>query len=119
MLPKHQNSTALLISANTHKLYTKLIQQLNKDFSLANFDFKFIENTTPLILKEILRNCIKNLIINDSATYKNVLYVIDVSEKKINNINASDIDTYTDNIVFLILKRVWKKVWFKAKYTSL
>ncbi len=118
MLPTYHNSKDLLVNLAKNELYVKLIAQLNKDFSLANFDFKLSENSTPLILKEALKKAIKHLILTDSNTYKTLLYIVDVPEEMTRKIASSDIDAYTDNIIFLILKRVWKKVWFRTKYTS-
>jgi predicted secreted protein len=118
MLPSYQNSTDLLINVTENKLYSKLIAQLNKDFSLANFDFHLSEKSTPLALKEELKKAVKNLILSDFTTYNALLYIVDVSEESIKKINSSDVDVYSEHIVFLILKRIWKKVWFRAKYSS-
>jgi hypothetical protein len=118
MLPSYQNSTDLLVNVTENKLYSKLIEQLNKDFSLANFDFHLSENSTPLALKEELKKAVKNLILTDFNTYHTLLYIVDVSEESIKKIESSDVDIYSEHIVFLILKRIWKKVWFRAKYSS-
>ncbi|WBX73424.1 hypothetical protein PG913_11350 [Tenacibaculum pacificus] len=122
MLPnsikKYQNSTDLLINIAENDLYSKLIIQLTKDFGLANYDLKISEKSTPDTLKEALNNAIKNLILTDSNTYKTILYIIDVPEEIIQKIDTSDINNYVEAVVFLILKRVWKKVWFRAKYTN-
>jgi hypothetical protein len=118
MLPSYQNSKDLLVNITENKLYSKLIEQLNKDFRLANFDFHLSENNTPLALKEELKKAVKNLILNDFNTYNALLYIVDVSEESIKKIESSDDDIYSEHIVFLILKRIWKKVWFRAKYNN-
>lgn len=118
MLPSYNNSTELLTNATENNLYIKLINQLNKDFSLANFDFHLSENSTPLALKIALNKAIKNLLLNDSTTYNSLLYIVDVAEEDLKKTKSLDIDIYAEYIVFLILKRVWKKVWFRAKYSS-
>jgi hypothetical protein len=118
MLPSYQNSTDLLVNVTESELYSKLIEQLNKDFSLANFNFHLSENSTPLALKEALKKAVKNLILTDFNTYNALLYIVDVSEESIKKIESSDVDVYSEHIVFLILKRIWKKVWFRAKYSS-
>ncbi|MCG8804537.1 hypothetical protein G1K75_02575 [Tenacibaculum finnmarkense] len=121
MLPnsikKYQNSNDLLVNVAENELYGKLILQLTKDFGLANYDFIISEKSTPLALKEALTNAIKNLILTDSNTYKTLLYIVDVPEDMIQKTDTSDIAIYTETVVFLILKRVWKKVWFSANYS--
>ncbi|CAM1339235.1 hypothetical protein [Tenacibaculum aestuarii] len=118
MLPSYQNSADLLSSVATTKLYKDLIIQLNKDLSLTGIDVNFPENSSPLELKESLQKIIKELILQDFNSYSNLLYRIDVSEKEIQNIASSDIDKYSENATFLILKRVWKKVWFKKNFSN-
>ncbi|WP_428741359.1 hypothetical protein [Tenacibaculum sp.] len=116
MLPSYQNSVDLLTNVATQKLYHQLIIQLNKDLNLVGIDFTFSENSTPLILKEKLQKMVKELLLHDFSSYSNLLYRIDVSEKEVQNIESNDIDIYTENATFLILKRVWKKVWFRQQF---
>ena len=118
MLPSYQNSADLLSSVATTKLYKDLIIQLNKDLNLTGIDANFSEVSSPLELKEALQKIIKELILQDFNSYSNLLYRIDVSEKEIQNIASSDIDKYSENATFLILKRVWKKVWFKKNFSN-
>ena len=118
MLSEYQNTNDLLTGISNYKLYTQLINQLNKDFSLANIDISFNEDNTPQTLKDKLVKQVTFLISNDSYSYQNLLYIIDVSEHDINKIALSNINSYIENIVFLILKRVWKKVWFKNKFSN-
>ncbi|WP_370397923.1 hypothetical protein [Tenacibaculum dicentrarchi] len=117
MLPTYNNSNDLLINVAENELYSKLILQLTKDFGLANSDLKISEKTPPDTLKKVLTNAIKNLILTDSNTYKTLLYIIDVPEEMTQKIDTSDIDNYVKTVVFLILKRIWKKVWFNANYS--
>lgn len=116
MLPDYHNSSDLLIDISKNSLYSKLIIQLNKDFGLVNLDINLPENSTPSLIKEELKKVVKNLILTDLNNYKNLLYIIDFHEVMTFKKEASNIDIYTESIVFLILKRVWKKVWFKANY---
>lgn len=117
MLPSYQNSDDLLTSVANTKLYKQLIIQLNKDFSLVSIDVVFNENYSPLELKEALKKSIKELILNDFNSFTNLLYRVDVSEKDIQNIHTNSVDEYSENSAFLILKRVWKKVWFKKSFS--
>ncbi|MEE4000768.1 hypothetical protein V1T75_10500 [Tenacibaculum sp. FZY0031] len=118
MLSNYQNSIDLLTNIATQKLYKQLIIQLNKDLSLTGIDLDFSVNNTPSELKEKLQKSVKELILHDFNSYTNLLYRIDVSERDLQNIESSDIDFYTENTTFLILKRVWKKVWFKHQFSK-
>ena len=118
MLPSYQNSIDLLTNVANQKLYKYLIIQLNKDLSLVGIDVTFSEDNTPLQLKEALQKSIKELILTDFSSYTNLLYRIDVSEKDTQNAESIDIDQYAENITFLILKRVWKKVWFRHRFSE-
>lgn len=118
MLPIYQNSIDLLTNVANQKLYKQLIIQLNKDLSLVGVDLIFSESNSPLQLKETLQTSIKELILNDFSSYTNLLYRIDVSEKDTQNVESANIDVYAENVTFLILKRVWKKVWFKNQLSK-
>ena len=118
MLPGYQNSLDLLTDVTNNRLYQQLIIQLNKDVHLTGIDVVFAENSTPLILKEQLQNTIKDLFTHHFDMYTNLLYRIDVSEKEVLTATSSDMNSYTEHITFLILKRVWKKVWFKNQFSK-
>jgi len=118
MLPSYQNSIDLLTNVTNQKLYKQLVVQLNKDFSLTGIDLTFSKNNTPLELKEELQKSIKELVLHDFSSYTNLLYRIDVSEKDSQITESNDIDRYIENITFLILKRIWKKVWFKKNFSN-
>jgi len=111
MLPSFENSSDLLDNVLKVDLYTQLIKQLNKDFSLTNLSLNINERITPLTLKKELQEAIENIILNDTNSFSSLLYIIDIPEKDLIN---SDIEKVT----FLILKRTWKKVWFRNNYSS-
>ena len=106
----------LIDEANQLNLYKKLIKQLNKDFSYANIDLGFDEEILPTSLKLLLHEAIYKLIQEKFADYLNLLYIIDVSEKKIRALDGSDILKLSEDVTFLILQREWQKVWFKNKF---
>ena len=118
MLSNYENSLDLLEYSNKHKLYIKLIKQLNKDFNLANFNFHLSEDSNPIDLKTTLNKAVKDLLIYDSNTYNALLYRVDVSEEALRINKSIDVDSHSEYVTFLILKRVWKKVWFREKYKS-
>jgi predicted glycosyltransferase len=97
-------------------LYKNLVLQLNKDFKRANIDVDFIKDISPSGLKLKLNNAIHNLILNTNSDYLNLLYIIDVSEEKIKNIEANSTYEISEKITYFILLREWQKVWFKSNY---
>ena len=110
------NTDLLLSTAQKENLYTKLVEQINKDFALANEAVDFAEGTTPINLKLGVQDKVYRLIQYKFAEYLNLLYIIDVSEKEIKSLDGSDIIELSEQVAFLILKREWQKVWFRNKY---
>lgn len=95
-------------------LYLKLIHQLNKDFA-GIIDMAIPENTKPVQLKEILVKNLEYLLQQSVVNYQNLLYKIDVSEKKIASIITEKKEEYLESVTLLILQREWQKVWFRNK----
>jgi hypothetical protein len=106
----------LLSEAEKENLYQKLIEQLNKDFNLANEGIDIPQSTTPSELKIELQEKIYRLIQYKFAEYLNLLYIIDVSESEVKKLDGSDISELAEQVSFLILKREWQKVWFRNKF---
>ncbi|PKG50044.1 MULTISPECIES: hypothetical protein [Olleya] len=107
----------LIDEANTLDLYQKLVLQLNKDFLYANIDLDFDPDILPSSLKLLLHETVYKLIQEKFAEYLNLLYIIDVSEEVIKQLDGSDTLQLADQVSFLILKREWQKVWFRHKYS--
>ncbi|UKM65978.1 hypothetical protein GSB9_02551 [Flavobacteriaceae bacterium GSB9] len=106
----------LIAEANRLKLYKKLIQQLNKDFLLANVDLDFHEDILPSSLKLLLHEAVYRLIQEKFTEYLNLLYIVDVSETAVRALDGDDLVKLSEDVSFLILKREWQKVWLKSKY---
>ncbi|WMI66907.1 hypothetical protein RBH94_07035 [Aestuariibaculum sp. YM273] len=106
----------LIDEANKLDLYSKLVVQLNKDFLLANIDLDFHEDILPSSLKLMLHETVYKLIQEKFVDYLNLLYIIDVSEKQVKELDGSDVLKLSEAVTFLILKREWQKVWFRHKY---
>lgn len=110
-------STAeVLQQADKESLYPQLLEQLNKDFNLANEAVDFPKSTTPEDLKVQLHEKIYRLISFKFAEYLNLLYIIDVSESEVKNLDGSDLVQLSEQVTYLILKREWQKVWFRNRY---
>ena len=106
---------------NVHQqeqLYQKLIHQLKKDFELANVPINIPLDVAPTELKSILHEKIYFLIVEKFPEYLNLLYVVDISEKEVKKIAPSDVVDISAEVSFLLLKREWQKVWYKAKYSN-
>jgi hypothetical protein len=111
-----QNTDLLLSEAQKEQLYLKLVEQLNKDFTLANESVDFPEAISPIDLKLGIQDKIYRLIQHKFAEYLNLLYIIDVPEKDIKALNGNDIAELAEQVAFLVLKREWQKVWFRNRY---
>lgn len=110
------STDSLLSEAEKDNLYQKLIEQLNKDFNLANESIDVPQNAAPNELKLQLHEKIYRLIQYKFAEYLNLLYIIDVSESEIKKLNGDDLVELSEQVAFLILKREWQKVWFRNNY---
>lgn len=106
----------LIEEANKLELYKKLVHQLNKDFLYANIDLELDDDILPTSLKLILHETVYKLINEKFADYLNLLYIIDVSESKVKQLDGSDTLKLSEQVSFLILQREWQKVWFKNRY---
>jgi hypothetical protein len=111
-----KNTDLLLTEASEENLYAKLLEQLNKDFNLANEPVDFPASTTPEELKVQLHEKIYRLIHYKFAEYLNLLYIIDVPENQIKKLDGSDLVALANEVSFLVLKREWQKVWFRNNY---
>jgi hypothetical protein len=111
-----KNTDLLLAEAGAENLYEKLLEQLNKDFNLANEPVDFPKSTSPEELKIQLHEKIYRLIQFRFAEYLNLLYIIDVSEDQVKKLDGSDIAELAAQVSFLVLKREWQKVWFRNKF---
>jgi hypothetical protein len=107
----------LIIEAEHLALYPKLINQVNKDFLLANIDLDFAEDILPSSLKYLLHEVIFKLIQEKFAEYLNMLYIVDVSEEKIRQLDGSDTLKLSEQVTFLVLQREWQKVWYRNAYS--
>ncbi len=99
-----KNTDLLLSEAEKETLYLNLVQQINKDFNLANEEIDFPLSIAPNELKIQLHEKIYRLIQYKFAEYLNLLYIIDVSEEEIKKLDGSDLVQLAEQVSFLILK---------------
>ena len=106
----------LLSGAEKEALYSKLIEQLNKDFNFANEPIDLPLSISPKDLKAELHEKIYRLIQYKFTEYLSLLYIVDVPENDVKKLDGSDIMELSQQVTFLVLKREWMKVWFRNKY---
>jgi hypothetical protein len=100
------------------ELYQKLLIQLKKDFDLAAIDIQIKPDLATAELKAILQEKIYFLLLEKFDECQNLLYIIDLPEKVFKNVRQKDAVDVAREISFIILKREFKKVWFKQEYKS-
>lgn len=116
MEASYPNSIAILRDISSKKLYHKLIDQLNKDLRLSGIGIELNRDISPEELLNILRENIYRLILEDFSKFVSLLYIADVTEKQVSEAANGDAVEMTDRATFLLLKRLWKKVWFREYY---
>ena len=107
----------LIAKAQGENLYSKLVKQLNKDLTLANIDLQFDDEIQPESLKYLLHEMVYGLIRDKFAEYLNLLYIIDISESRIKQLDGSDLLRLSEQVTFMILQREWQKVWLRTTYS--
>ena len=106
----------LILQAHQNHLYANVIKQLNKDFLLANINLEFDEEVLPTSLKLILHETVHKLIQEKFTDYLNLLYIIDVPERKVKQLETENMVKLSEQVTFLILLREWQKVWYRNQY---
>jgi hypothetical protein len=110
------NIEALISQAEEEQLYFKLIEQVNKDFALANESIDVPTSIFPFEFKNLVQEKIYKLIQYKFTEYLNLLYIIDVPEDQIKKLDGTDVVELSEQVAFLVIKREWQKVWFRNKY---
>ncbi|MDC6387392.1 hypothetical protein PP182_01770 [Maribacter sp. PR1] len=106
----------LLFKTKKEDLYDGLIQQLEKDFLLANVPLNITRDIKSEELIKVLVEKIYFLMMERFSEYLNVLYVIDIPEKEFQHIEVTDTVEVSSQMAFLILKREFQKVLLRNKY---
>jgi hypothetical protein len=114
-----KNTEELLNSITNENLYARLIEQLNKDFQMANVTGNFETTNSPAKLKMRLFEVLLNLINNQYDDYLNLLYRIDVPERELAKLKNVNLTTSMEDITYLVLKREYQKVWFKHNFDKI
>nr|WP_291869115.1 hypothetical protein [Maribacter sp.] len=112
-----KNTQELIKEAISEKLYSKLVEQIQKDFVLANINFNLPPEVGAMNLIKLLQEKIYVLILEKFDQYLNLLYIIDVPEKSFKEIEVTDVVEIAEQVSFLIFKRELQKVRLKARYS--
>lgn len=106
----------LLFQASAQGLYAQLLQQVNKDFAMGNESIDLPLSTSPRELVLQVEEKILRLLTYNFEGFLNLLYVIDIPEKIFQSLDGSDRGKLASELCFIILRRQWQKVWYKANY---
>lgn len=102
--------------ALSEQLYEALVDQLNKDLLRANLEVAFPSDLPPELLTSRMSALIYDLITRKFADFLNLLYIADVSEDRVKSLDGSDAEKLAAEVSYLLLKREWKKVWYRYRY---
>lgn len=111
----HTTPHDILLEARELEVYDKLLEQLRKDITRAGLQQEFDLGYRPMVVSRNLIAQIYALIITDFERYLNLLYIIDVSETTIKNLDVQQVDEMAQAISMLILRRELTKVSFKSR----
>ena len=106
----------LLFQASIQGLYAQLIQQINKDFAMGNEPVDLPASTTPREAVMQVEEKILRLLTFHFEGLLNLLYIIDIPEKTVQSLDGSDREKLASELTFLILRRQWQKVWYRANF---
>lgn len=118
MLYSFSGSLELLQTAVSNGLYIRLVDQIRKDFGLANVSLQLVGDISPQELIDSLKEKIFQLILEHFPEYLNLMYVIDVPEKAFKELKMTDAVEVADQVVFFVLKREYQKVHLKSHYSK-
>lgn len=115
MVQEFPNISALLQYAEDQCLYRDLVLQLRKDFVLANISMDFHDDISPMELKVLVHEKVYYLLMEKFTEYLNLLYIIDVPERRVKAIKTDDVVEISAQVSFEILRRECQKVWFRKQ----
>ncbi|WP_396632260.1 hypothetical protein [Maribacter sp. R86514] len=110
------NSEQLMQVAIGDSLFDKLKHQVEKDFVLANIPLQIPEKLDHAEFIALIREKVYYLMMEHFAEYLNLMYIIDIQESAFQNIEITDTVDVADQVTLLILKREYKKVWYRNRY---
>ncbi|WP_240042749.1 hypothetical protein [Maribacter aurantiacus] len=113
---KENKVLELLQRSQEEGLYLDLLQQLQKDFLLANCNIKLEVAISFQNLSVLVKEKLYVLLMERFDEYLNLLYVIDVPEHELRQIDAMDAVEVAEQVSFFVLERELQKVRSKRRY---
>ena len=112
------DSLVLIQDIQNEDLYLQTINQLNKDFKLANIDKEISHLVKPIEFKIELEQFVLDLLTNSYDSYLNLVYRVDIQESELMKMSGKILADTVSEIAFLIIKGEFQKVWFKKRYSN-
>ncbi len=110
------NSEELVSYLEKDNLVGALIDQLNKDFQLANVHCSLDSSINSTELANQLKEIVLGLLENNYDGYLNLIYRIDIPLKDLEMAQKLPFNERINKVVFLVLKREFQKVWLRMNY---
>ena len=114
---------ALLAYAGELGLRETLLAQVRKDFQRASVPFPRVglsqegEATDQQWVRG-LQESLYRLLMENFDGYLNLMYAADVPEREFRTLQVTDAVEVAGQVVLLLLRREWQKVWSRANYDS-
>lgn len=108
----------LSVQVQQQNLLEALIVQANKDFQLANHPLDLSLQATPEQIIQVVHQKVYDLLQYQFTEYLNLLYIVDVPEAQVKSITANDMVEISEQVTFLLIKRIWQKVYLRKHYSN-
>lgn len=113
-----QHLSELEKQVQQENLLEALIVQTNKDFQLANHPLDLSLQSTPEQIIQVVHQKVYDLLQYQFNEYLNLLYIVDVPESQVKSITANDMVEISEQVTFLLIKRIWQKVYLRKHYSN-
>lgn len=109
----------LQTNLTSDKLFKDLVIQIQKDLQITvDSDIYLQCSTAEELIVELTQHLHQVLNSTNVARLSSFLYRVDVKEKDVKSIQATDIDMYLDSVVYLVLRREFQKVYLKDTFSK-
>ncbi|MBS4039367.1 MAG: hypothetical protein KGZ81_02080 [Flavobacteriales bacterium] len=113
-----QHLSELEKQVQQENLLEALIVQTNKDFQFANHPLDLSLQATPEQIIQVVHQKVYDLLQYQFTEYLNLLYIVDVPEAQVKSITANDMVEISEQVTFLLIKRIWQKVYLRKHYSN-
>lgn len=118
-----EDAEALLAYAGELGLRHALLAQVRKDFERASVPLPIAGATPEAEATDRqwvrgLQESLYRLLMENFDGYLNLMYAADVPEREFRGLQVTDAVDVAGQVVLLLLRREWQKVWIRATYDS-